>query len=187
MKMADKVVDWLLKNGADEDKARIYTYGAECFFNELLADLLLFLFALAVNRFFEAVIWLIAFTAVRVNSGGWHARTHTGCILISAATGGVCVLLTPVLAGVSAATVIACTAVSIGIITVIAPVTHINHPVSAAQKAGARRRAIGISCGEGILIVGLLLLRNSFYAPVFTALMSVTVLSVLGALSDKSN
>lgn len=39
MKMADKVVDWLLKNGADEDKARIYT----------------------------------------------------GCILISAATGGVCV------------------------------------------------------------------------------------------------
>lgn len=182
MKIADKAVSWLLKNGADKEKERIISYGAECFFNELLADLLLVIFALLVHRILDTVIWIAAFTAVRVHLGGWHANTHIGCILSSTVIGGVCVLLSPVLNKAPAFIVIVLIVVSIGIIIKIAPVTHVNHPVSQARKAKARKRAIVISCIESVLALGLFFLPSPLFSPVFSALLSVTAFSILGGL-----
>lgn len=78
-KIADKFFD-------DNDKypKEVYIYGIELLISSAVSTIVIFLIGLLTNTFFESVVFLISFSAIRVYTGGYHSMTYLRCNIISA-------------------------------------------------------------------------------------------------------
>ena len=78
-KIADKFFD-------DNDKypKEVYIYGIELLISSAVSTVVIFLIGLLTNTFFESVVFLISFSAIRVYTGGYHSMTYLRCNIISA-------------------------------------------------------------------------------------------------------
>lgn len=177
--IADQLTDWLIENGLSENKREVYSYGLECLFNELIADLFLLLFALLLHKVSEMLIWSISFTVLRVNLGGLHASSHSKCIFFSTLLGIASVLICPIFINhlmiVFLFSIFSCLTAFF-----IAPVTHKNHPLSNQRKKYAHQLSIFISIFETILIIILYDFFPIISVAIFSGLISATLLSILG-------
>lgn len=48
--LANRWVDYMVKNGADEVQKPVYLYGLICFLNELFSSIMLLIIAIPLNR-----------------------------------------------------------------------------------------------------------------------------------------
>jgi accessory gene regulator B len=80
--MAEKMAFFLVrKEIVKEEKADIYSFGLEIMFATLINSVLVFTASLIIGVFWQSVFMLVPFALIRGNAGGFHAKTHTGCIL----------------------------------------------------------------------------------------------------------
>lgn len=184
MKIAEEFSDWLILNGASKDDREVYVYGVECFVNEIISDSLLLLFACLFKRPFQMVIWLLFFTIIRINVGGYHAKTHYKCILLSTLLGCICIMVYPFLPLTYMRIL---SILSLIIIIKIAPVIHENHPVSEKRKKQIRLAALLISTSEVLLILITFQYNHSFAAIVFTSLSAAALLGIIGYIRNLKN
>ncbi len=70
----------------DKYPKEIYIYGIELLISSLISTSVILLIGLLTKTFYESVIFLISFSAIRVYTGGYHSMTYLKCNIISASS-----------------------------------------------------------------------------------------------------
>lgn len=180
--MIKKICEFLIANGAKEEKREIYEYALNCLLNEVGVDIILLITAIFLGMFKEMSIWICVFNSLRMNIGGYHAKTQKRCVLFSVALGLFSVMIGRNLQLHMVIVFIIVFFLSI-LIFRIAPIVHPNRPIGIYQQEKAKRRALrfmffwsvigivmyrrwipGVMCGimAELGAVGLMLLESPF-------------------------
>ncbi len=155
-----------------------YAYGLEILISTVINFMAAIFIAFLTGEFLAFTVCLAAFITLRLNAGGYHAKTHAGCVAIL-----VVFLLTYTAAlkllPTTAKTVTAAAFLVISAVTIIAfaPVGHPNHPLSEKAKKKLRSKTL-ILLGMWIvfcIVFYFLMAEMSFFAAygVFTSAMAM--------------
>jgi len=160
--MAKKIAFFLVrKEIVIEDKAEIYSYGLEILFATVINGILVAAASLLLGVFWQSVLMLVPFMLVRANAGGFHAETHTGCMLGFLTVYLSCVLFAKNLPpGAVGPVALAGLLTGAAIILAVGPLPHKNRPVSNRELAAYRIKARLLALG--LLIAGL---AGLYFAP----------------------
>lgn len=85
--MIDKICTFLTKKiqkempDIDEEKAEVINYGLQNIIGEIPKIILLFIIAWILGAFKEVLFMFIVLSPYRGASGGFHLKTHIGCII----------------------------------------------------------------------------------------------------------
>lgn len=154
-KLAKRTVDFFgEKQIIGEDEADAYVYGMELLYSLLFNMILAGCIAILTGMLVPIVAFLITFIGLRQCIGGYHAKTHLGCMTIFA----VVLLIFSVLArwiAIPSEPWVCVMAVILSILLVckFAPVEHPNKPLSPDEKARLKKRGLGM-----VLVVSALIL-----------------------------
>ena len=177
--MAEKIAFIFVQKGiAEKDRSEIYSYGLELLIATLLNGILVFATALIVGVVSQTVFLLLPFFLLRRLAGGFHAKTHIGCmtgfltvywvslyVLKSLPTGSL-VIVSAVMLTVSAA-----------IILCIGAIVHENNPVEENDYITFKRKArITTSILFAVGMTGL------YFCPVWAVWFSFGVSIAAGSL-----
>ena len=153
--IARKISDFLISNGALEEKRKIYEYALICLLNEVFVDFLLLVSAAFWSAVPEMIIWILVLNSMRMNIGGLHANTPELCSFLSYVL-GMCSVIIGVNIKLKWNVIITLVVFSIVSVYKMAPVIHPNRPISEQQKKVARKRAL-------IFLVGWTVAWNILY------------------------
>lgn len=141
--LAERSAGYLLrKEVIPKEKLDIYEFGLEILFATMLNSILVVCASLIINVFWETILMLIPFVIIRSKAGGFHAKTHWGCM-----SGFLTVYVLDALAVTNFAVlsnrllIIVLLMVSAAAIIVIGALPHENRPVSRDEFIGFRRSA----------------------------------------------
>ena len=126
------------KKALQEDDIDVFTYGLDLVIFSIVSILGLLVLGFVVGHFLETVFYLLAFTPLQTTGGGYHAKTHLRCFLITLAGW----LAAMILCHILPLWIIALFMLQ-GILTVFkyAPIEHVNAPMSPRQRRKMRRYA----------------------------------------------
>lgn len=85
--MIDKFCDWITEKikqsmpEIDEEKEMIINFGVKLIFGELPKILILFLIGFLVGLGLETIILFFLIVPYRASTGGFHLKTHLGCMI----------------------------------------------------------------------------------------------------------
>lgn len=184
MKLANDIANWLVANGAAKENKELYRYGAECFLNEIISEAFLLLFAGLSGRLIEMVIWLICFTVLRVNIGGYHSKSYIVCMILSITLGCSAILFYPILISLKIIMIVF-SVLLLYVVIKIAPVLNVNHPISTNKKKKVKKLSIGVGSIEVLLILGNLKDNVLLSSLIFSAFMCATILGIIGYMKNK--
>lgn len=71
----------------DAEDIEVYIYGIECFLNTSITVIILAIWGLLSDNLTGTFLWIVAFSSLRHNTGGYHAHTQAGCIISSVLLG----------------------------------------------------------------------------------------------------
>ena len=148
--IARKISDFLIDNGALEDKRKVYEYALICLFNELIIDIILLFSAAFMSAIPEMIMWIIVFNSLRMNIGGFHANTPEMCSFLSYIL-GICSVLLGGKIKIEMSVIVMVLILSIVIVYKIAPVVHPKRPINTQQKNVARKMAVIFLGGWGMV------------------------------------
>ena len=143
-KIANSVAGYYSRKGVipDED-VETYSYGFELVISSAINLSCVMAAAVVFGVVYQALAFMLSFVLLRAFGGGYHARTHRGCILaffilfiIFAYT------LRYLPADVTAVFTLASVWLSLVIVLLAAPVEAENKPLSAAKRVRLRRICI---------------------------------------------
>lgn len=169
------------KHCFEKEELDVYVYGVELVLSSAIGILLILILSIAFSLLWEGVIFILAFTALRSFTGGYHCYTYLRCNTLYVGTFAVCVLLYMWLAPAAPA-VWAVTVLSLlfsgGIIIKYSPVAHKNKPLDTAQKKSCRKKAIAVYAGITAAAVVLLIteVRQAFILPLVLDIVSAAML-----------
>lgn len=189
-KMASTIASTWKKSGTiPESDEQIYRYGVELLISTSANLLLLILASITTGHPAAFLPYLLSFIPLRLFGGGYHAKAHWSCILITVGAFSVSLLLNSVLDVTSSR--IFCVGVgivSLSTIHFLAPLPAPNKPLSRKEEKsyGTVARAYGILLLAIALILSIHGLSASPSLTLFYAgeLMS-TVMLIAGKLQWK--
>jgi accessory gene regulator B len=156
-----------------------YAYGLEILYSTILNSAAVLLIAVITGELIAVAVYMAAFLTLRINAGGYHAKTHLGCISILAAVllifTAVIKLLPDAAFPYAAAAVMAAAAVPVFI---FAPVEHPNHPLR--EKAVKRLRKTTLIF---LSVWTILCFVFIFFAPELSFYAACGALTAAGALT----
>lgn len=85
--LANKLVQNTNESNADTDDLKILIYGIECIINTFIPIIFFLVYSLYNHTFFEMLCWFITFISLRNIIGGYHANSHSSCIIFSSIYG----------------------------------------------------------------------------------------------------
>ncbi|MDE7423657.1 MAG: accessory gene regulator B family protein [Lachnospiraceae bacterium] len=141
--ISTKFADYLIQHSLPIEKREIYIYGAECFFNLLISDSILLIYAILTHQPMEFLLWLVSFSLLRTHIGGYHASTHASCIISGIVLGIFCLQFHHYLCFYFPISIILL-CVSFAFICKYAPVCSSKHPLSAKQQK--KEKKVSIVC-----------------------------------------
>ncbi|MGC4019951.1 MAG: accessory gene regulator B family protein [Muricomes sp.] len=78
--MEKKILSFLIRSEViDEEKTEIYRYGLNIFIKKIIHILLFLVIGFIGGEFWGVFIFLVAYASMREYSGGYHAKSVTGC------------------------------------------------------------------------------------------------------------
>ena len=80
--LAEKIAVFLFDE-KDKYPLEIYTYGMELLISSILETVILLILGILLNKFIETLIFIFAFSAIRFFTGGYHAKTYSGCAIVT--------------------------------------------------------------------------------------------------------
>ena len=94
-KLAGQIVDWQIQRQyLRAEERELYEYGYEAMLNQAINILISIAIAVWLRMPIAVVVFLVCYIPLRSYCGGYHARTHMGCSVISAMMLlGICLLL----------------------------------------------------------------------------------------------
>ncbi len=151
-KLANRIADHLIKDGASANDKEIIVYGIECTLNEIISNIIVFAIAFIMGKPLEMLIWQLFWLPLRVNIGGHHANSHIVCLIYSTLLAVGCVLLLPFIQDYPWI-LISEIAVTFVVSFLFAPFIHPNRQSSKAHTARIRRNGKIIAMIEIALII----------------------------------
>ena len=138
-KLAEKISNWMIQNGADENLRDEYTYGIEGGISTSLFILILLIISIILKCVPDMLVYIAVWLPMRFLAGGVHAKGHLACTIISVAIGVISVLFPTYINDIPIYATIATVAVCYVIVFIIAPVIHKHHPVSKGHMLKMRK------------------------------------------------
>lgn len=186
----DKLVNWITVRvcdgeNFDDDKIAVVKYGIELMLLKIIFFGVCLVIGAFMGMFFECVVYLVLFTILRTNAGGYHADTRIRCFIQSMLTMIVAML---VLMYVNTATmiVLAVTAFLSGIaIILLAPVDSENKRLEKDEIVKFKTRSIVILIAE--IIFALIMLYFKIYVLSSAAMLAITMSGILLAAGYKKS
>ncbi len=84
VKLAKQVVDWQIrKEYLPKEERALYEYAYEALLNQVLNISIAILIALWMHAALPVFVFLVSYIPLRSYCGGYHARTHGGCTILS--------------------------------------------------------------------------------------------------------
>ncbi len=90
------ILDFLEKNNSIKNNKRdIYEYGYELLISTLITIITIIFLGLLSGKLLSTIIFLFYFMPIRTVAGGYHAKTHVKCLILSNIIGIFCVNIFP--------------------------------------------------------------------------------------------
>lgn len=180
-KVAGHTADLLSTNQIirDDDK-EIYAYGIEVILSTVINLVVIVAIGILMGRFAETAIFILAFASLRVYAGGYHARTHLGCIatftliyLANISVVGITPnwLEKPISIGAAIAAFL--------FIWHAAPIEHKNRPFEGDEYKRFKRNCRLILAVEFITVMALNTLTSIHHLPYCIALAMLSIVFIL--------
>lgn len=131
------------KNIVKKEDEEVYAYGMELLYSSIFNILLAVVISAALNTFLPTTIFIVAFITLRQYIGGYHAKTHFGCMSILTVVLIIFSFLSkniPINFEIPIS--IITTVISIILVIIFAPVEHSNKPLSNNDKIRLRKSSI---------------------------------------------
>lgn len=131
------------KNIVKQEDEEIYAYGMELLYSSIFNILLAVLISVVTNTFLPTTVFIVTFIILRQYIGGYHAKTHFGCMTIFVVVLIIFSILakhTPINFEIPVSVVI--DVISIILVILFAPVEHPNKPLSDNDKMRLRKKGI---------------------------------------------
>lgn len=180
---SNRLTDFLLnKNIVSDEDREIYIYGFEAMLSTVVNAFLILIIGIVTGLLKETLIFLLGFALLRVYSGGYHARTHIGCILTFAGIYGISMAIVTLLPEQYTSLVsLSAGALSLLFILVYAPIEHKNRTFVDNEYKTFKFMARTIVLIEGFIII---LIQLFFQQHLKTALiLSLAMFSVMFVLA----
>jgi len=175
--IADLTASFLVrKNIVQQKKQEIYAYGFELIIATILNGICVLVAALVMGVVPETVLMLVPFMLLRTNAGGFHAKSHAGCIVgftLVYVFGVIAVKNIPGHAAIPYISLI----FSSMVVLFIGALAHQNRPVTDKEYKYFKRKARIISVI--LLFVGL---TGQFLLPAFFIYYALGMLIAAGSL-----
>ncbi len=131
------------KQVVKKEDEEVYAYGMELLYSSILNIALAAIIAIITNTVYPTAAFLTAFIVIRQYIGGYHAKTHLGCMSIFAVVLCCFAVLSRYIPAecevwISMLSVI----LSIFLILKFAPVEHPNKPISGKEKSKLKKSGI---------------------------------------------
>ncbi|MGM9972037.1 MAG: accessory gene regulator ArgB-like protein [Anaeroplasmataceae bacterium] len=133
--LARKITLFFINKGEiNKEDLDVYEYCFEMLFSTLINFIILIIGALITKRYYETFVFAIAFIVIRRCIGGYHSKTHFGCIgllvFMYIAMNLILLINYRILNILSIAISLLC----LILISIFAPVGHPNNPIDVRKK-----------------------------------------------------
>lgn len=154
-RLAKSTTHFLVCKGIIErEDEEVYAYGTELLYSAVLNIFLAVIISLITDTLLPTFLFMLPFIIIRQCIGGYHAKTHIGCMAI---LGTVLIVFfqivryLPLKAEMPVAVTL--TIVSVILTIAFAPVEHPNKPLSDKDKHRLRKRGAAAVVFAAILII----------------------------------
>lgn len=125
------------------DEVEAYVYSMELLYSLLLNMILAGSIAILTGMIFPITAFLITFIGTRQCIGGYHAKTHLGCMTIFAIVLlGFSILVRRIPVQSAPWICMIAVIISVMLVVLLAPVEHPNKPLSQNEKVRLRKRGL---------------------------------------------
>ncbi len=169
-----------------EDDIEVYNYGFEIIISSLLIFFGMMILGFVFNCLIEVIIFMVFFCLLRIQAGGYHAKTHLQCFSFFALSCLIAVLMSRLLLGYDKNYIIMILILieSCIIIMSYAPVDTINKPLHDSEKDKFKSKSIVtvvIQTSIILIMSGLYSGLEMYYmvAAIAVLIESVTVLPII--------
>lgn len=176
--LANNITESLVKKAVvTEENKEIYVFGFEAIIATVINFVIILVLGASFGLLLEAVIYLLAFSILRVYCGGYHAKTHLSCILTFVFLFGIVmtiIALTPSnLYSIISVTLGICCVL---IVFVLAPIEHENRRFQGNEYKQFRLISRIIAVVELLIIIFISLFLPSYSKLAYV--MSMAMLNV---------
>ena len=140
-KLSRKITTFFINRGSIKAEDReMYEYCFEVLLSTVINLLLLIVIGVATGKYLETLIFAVVFMLSREVCGGYHARTHLGCVCSLLILYGMMLGLTYLSANVLFILSLVFFSLSLVVFLIIAPVDCANKRISREERAKLRKR-----------------------------------------------
>ena len=177
-------------NKLEDDTSEIIRYGLEILFIKIVFSICALFIAVSLHCFWECIVFLMAFSAIRTSAGGFHARTRIQCFVMS---------MFMIIINIGAVKLVAhyislyyflapLALISIVAIWFLSPVDTENRPLENDEKIRFKKRTRVLLCLElvSVIIMEILDLRNIVFE-ILLATSFVAVLLIMELIVKRKN
>jgi len=134
---------WVKSSIVNKEELEVYAYGCELMISDFISNSILLIAGICMNKVLETIIFLIAFTIIRVVSGGYHASSYRNCIFLFCSSSVLVLIFTNWIVKMGLYSwLFLCLIIADIIILKFAPVETHNRPLEDEEKVKYRRKAI---------------------------------------------
>lgn len=143
-KMINASTDYLVSHQViNEENRDIYEYGFHVLYNNLIDIISIVIIALCLNMMPEIIIYHVSFILLRNTAGGYHAKTHVHCFVLSTAI--LLVSLFIISQATSPVLSIGLACISVLLVWTKTPIEHENNPMSTKKQKRMKKISRTIS------------------------------------------
>lgn len=131
------------QNIVKSEYEEIYAYGMEILLSTVINGIIVLFIAILSNTVLPSLLFFTAFILMRRSAGGYHAKTHIGCMMILVAVHLMFIVLFHIIPE-SVIPVLTYFAIAYACISVylFAPIEHPNKPLSSGDRRKLRVKSL---------------------------------------------
>ena len=187
--LARKVTIFFINKGKiDKGDFEVYQYCFEMLFSTIFNFFILFIGAIITKMYYETFIFTISFIVIRRCIGGYHSKTHYGCLSLLVIMYVMLIIMLGfnyrMISILSIVTSILC----LIIVSIFAPVDHPNNPIDIEKKVKMNILAVLVVSIYSLLCIFSFIFIPNLNVPIIIAipLLFSTISMMVGYFNYKS-
>lgn len=172
------LINYLKNKDTDEKSIVLACHGYDIFVSDLINFILIAFIGILTQTFQQSLIFYIFFAFLRSSTGGYHANTKLKCILTYGTIYFIFTLLLKLRFFNITLLNLFLTILSTSLILLLAPVQHVNNPLTLKEYKTNKRKVLWKSIILFTIYFVLLILNNPNYA-VFSIILIYTLALIL--------
>lgn len=185
--MAEKLTNRFVANGQIKNEDReLYYYGLRQGFLMIVNIVTMLIIGLLFKMTWQAILFLGAYSPLRIYGGGFHAKTEFKCYLFSI---GLTIIALLGIKFIPMTSFIIFSLIGVGgiLIWCLAPVEDANKPLDEIENRVYRKRArIILIIETGIVLLAVLLNFKEIASVISIAILVLSIMLVLGMKKNKN-